>query len=847
MRSIATICIVFLLLIFSNVARSQDLLRLKNLSTFNIDLLTNQDLLKINQQLSQQNLTLDQIRPLLLSRGMSQVDFTSLKLKLASAQKSSSSPNARYRFNEKQSELLKQQQKTLMLSKEDPQIEMMNELDSLEMESHLKESKPLIDPKIYGAELFNQQNEYSTLNTKTAIPNTEALTSAASTMATPVNYILGAGDVVNLVVYGQQQSEEQLKVTREGNLNISNVGFVKVGGLTIEAAEVKLKTAMQKAYPTIASGKSFINITLGEIRNIHVTIIGANNPGTYLVPSLYSVYAAVHKAGGPTNMGSFRKIELIRNSKLIKTLDLYKLMQEGDQNNNITLKDNDIIRIPSYTTRVELSGQLKRPGLFEVLPNESFEQILKFAGGFTDTAYTANLKVIRKGDKEREVLDLSSKEFTSFKPQSGDFFLVSKILDRYKNRVKVEGAVFRPDIYEWKPQMTVSDLIAKADGPREDAYLPRAIIIRQQEDLTKQMIPVDLGKAIKKISPHDIPLMNEDELMISSIIDLKDSLKVSLQGEVRIPGEYHFIDGMTLKSLLLQAGGFTDASSGRIEVAHLILRDTILGNDTRTSEVINFLLVDSLSVSKLDIPLKPYDVVTVYKKPLYQKLETVLVVGQVNAPGPYALKDSRERVSDLILRVGGLLPDANPDGVYLKRFKSEEERKKIADEAKRLQALLADSSSVILQDIQKEYDRIPLNLSEIMKNPGSPVDVILKSRDELIVPKFESQVRVSGAVFQSTQIPFEVGRAFPYYVSSAGGATRDAIKKSAYIVYANGKTSTTKSFLGIKKYPKVFPGSEIIVPKETSQKIKITTGELIGISSAIASLAGVVIALLRIL
>jgi len=834
-------------LFLSSGLKSQDFLKLKNLAGFNVDLLTNQDLIKINQELNQQNLTIDQVRPLLIYRGMSQSDFSKLKLKLSAATKGYNTPNARYRFNEKQSDLLKQQQKALMLSKDDPQMEILNELDSLEMVAKQKENKPLIDPKIFGAELFNQVYDERSMSSNNKESMDEALTSSASSMATPVNYILGAGDVVNIVVYGQQEMEEQLKVNREGNLNIPSVGVVKVAGITIEAAEVKLKNAMLKAYPTLSTGKSALSITLDQIRNIHITIIGANKPGTHLVPSLYNVYAAIHKAGGPTNMGSFRNIELIRNSKVIKVLDLYKLMQAGDQNNNITLKDNDIIRIPSYSARVELSGQVKRPGLFEVLPNESIDQIIAFAGGFTDTAYTASLKVIRRGEKEREVLDLQSSVFSSFKPQSGDLFMVSKILDRYKNRVKVDGAVFRPDIYEWNSQMTISDLIAKADGPREDAYMTRAILIRQQEDLTKQMISVDLGKALKKIATHDIKLMREDELLVSSIIDLKDSLKLSLQGEVRIPGEFHYIEGMTLKSLILQGGGFTDASSGRIEVAHLLIRDTILGNDTRTSEVINFELKDSLSVSKLDIQLKPYDIVTVYKKPLYQKLELVLVVGQVNAPGPYALKDSRERVSDLIFRVGGLLPDANPDGAYLKRFKSEEERKRIVEEAKRLQSLLTDSSKVILQDIEKEFDRIPLNLTQILREPGSVIDVILKSRDELIIPKFDPQVRVSGAVYQSTQIPYEKSRSFPFYISSAGGFTNDAIRTSSYVVYANGKTSTTRSFLGIKRYPKVLPGSEIIIPKEVSQKSKISTGELIGISSAVASLAGVVIALLRIL
>jgi protein involved in polysaccharide export with SLBB domain len=301
---------------------------------------------------------------------------------------------------------------------------------------------------------------------------------------------------------------------------------------------------------------------------------------------------------------------------------------------------------------------------------------------------------------------------------------------------------------------------------------------------------------------------------------------------------------MTLKALILHAGGFTDAASENIEIAHLIVRDSVGFSDTRSSEIQNIRIQDTLSFSDLDLPVKPYDVITVRKKPAYNKLETVLVVGQVQFPGPYALKDAKERVSDLFKRIGGTLPDANLDGAYLKRFKTEEEKKRIADDARRMQRLFADSSSNVLSDVEKEFDRIPLNMAALLKNPGSTADVILKSRDELIIPKLDAQVRVSGAVLQSTQIPFEDNKNFRSYIYSAGGFSRDAWRRSAYIVYANGRASTTKRFLGIKNYPRVLPGAEIIVPKEPASKGRISTGEIIGLSSAIASLAGVAIALL---
>ncbi len=831
--SISFLFIVFCLVGSVKTIVAQDLLKNKDLKTFKTELLTDADVLKIKQQLSAQNVTIDQVRPLLINRGMSLAEFSKLKTRLQSGSSSRNNATAKYKFNEKEADARKLRDQKYILDK-GASINGVLEKDSLDLLYGEKILKPLIDPRIFGAELFNQ-SEVSNPEFRTDVYN----------MATPVNYELGPGDLVQLVVFGQQEYTDELEVSREGAINVESVGLIKVGGMTIEAALVKLKSAMSRAYPTLSSGSSKLSLTLSEIRTIHVTIVGANRSGTIDIPSLYSVYGALSKAGGPTNMGSFRNIELVRNNKVIKKIDLYKLLAKGDQTDNVRLKDNDVIRIPSYQNRVELSGQIKRPGLYEVQDNESFADILAFAGGFDDTAYTASVKVIRKNDREREVKDLTSNAFSQFKPSTGDQFVVSRILERYNNRIKVTGAVFRPDMYEFSPGMKIADLIAKADGTTEDAFLERALLVRQKEDMTREMKSINLLKALQNDPAHNLELRKEDELLVSSVLDLKDSLRVTLQGEVHVPGEYHFIEGMTLKGLILQAGGFTDASSANIEVAHLISRDVVADNDLRSSVIENIKLTDTLTFSELDIPLKPYDVVTVRKKPAYNKVETVLVVGQVQFPGPYALNTANERVSDLYKRVGGLLPTANLNGAYLKRFKSEDERKRVAEDARRLQSLFSDSASRIIKDVEKEYDKIPLDMQMILKNPGSTEDVVLKSRDELIIPKIDDQVRVSGSVLQSTQIPYVAGKSFRSYISSAGGFSRDAWRRSAYIVYANGRAATTKKFLMFKNYPKVNPGAEIIVPQEPPAKNRISPTEFIGISSAIASLAAVVISLLR--
>jgi len=818
----------------------QDVLRSSNLSAIKIDFLTDNEVLKIKQQLAANNLTLEQVRPLLLSKGFSSVEYEKLKtrLQVLSVATNKAKGGLRYSQQEAARRKKKEQQLILPLSKlksSNEEDDLLQE-DSLGTEYPLTKPKPLIDPRIFGAELFNPgEDEYQYRGFETDLTN----------LATPLNYEIGPGDQLKLVVFGKQEYSADLDVSREGNILVTGVGQIKVAGLTIESAKVRITQSMLRAYPTLSNGASQLNLSLGEIRTIRVTIVGANRSGSFNISSLSSIYAALSLAGGPLNTGSFRNIELVRNNQVINKVDLYRLLAKGDQSDNWRLKDNDVLRIPSYQTRVELSGHVKRPGLYEVLPGESFANIIELAGGFDDTAYTASAKLIRKGPKERLLRDVLAADYINLTPATGDHFIIDKILDRYANRVKASGAVFRADQYEWTEGMRVADLIIKADGLKEDAFTERAIVIRQRTDLTKEMKSFHLGKAIALDNEHNLLLQKEDEVLVSSTVEMSDSLKVTLLGEVHLPGEYYFIPGMTLKALILHAGGFTDASSANIEVAHLIVRDSIEKEDSRSSEIESIRFLDTLSFSDLDIALRPYDVVTVRRKPVYNKLETVLVVGQVQFPGPYALKNSKERVSDLYKRVGGLLPDANLKAAYIKRFKSEEERKRIAEDAKRLQLLFADSSATVLKDIEKEFDRIPLDMTSILRNPGSTEDVILQSRDELIIPKFDAQVRVSGAVLQSTQIPYEKGNSFKYYVSAAGGYSREAWKKSSYIIYANGKSATAKRFLIFKSYPRVEPGAEIIIPKEPLSKGRLTTGEVVGLSSALASLAGVVIALLR--
>lgn len=811
--------LLFFAVLFSTGIHAQDLLKGKDLSQVKVDQLSNDDIAKLKNQLASANMTIDQAEQMALAKGMSPAEFAKLKERLNVTDPKNDVGKLRL-----------DQPETNKAGRQN------NSSDTLNKKKYPSDDKPLIDPLIFGSELY-------TGSAPTFEPNLK--------LATPLNYILGPDDVVDISVYGIQQYDGQLNVSPEGIISIPSVGQVKVAGMTIEAATERIRNAMaNSAYPYLKNGGSKLSVTLGKIRSIKVTVIGSNFPGTKTLSSLATVYHALFIAGGPTSYGSFREIELWRNNTLLRKIDLYRLMLSGDQSDNIGLKDNDVIRIPPYKKRVELQGQVKRPGIFEVIASETFSNVLAFASGFTDTAYEASVKVYQKGKRERQIHDLTSVQFNSYQPNSGDVFVVSKILNRFMNRVRINGAVFRPDSYELEAGMRASDLIRKADGLKEDAYTSRAQIIRLQDDLTRSVLSFDVRKALAGDSLNNPQLVREDELFIASINDLRDSFKVKIQGEIRLPGDYEYVSGLTVKDLILQAGGFKDAAYKHVEIARLIKRDSVMAADNRASQIINVDIAGDQFNAATNITLEPYDVVTIRRKAGYTPPEVVVVSGQVQHPGPYAVSNQKERVSDVLRRAGGLTPGAYPEGAYLKRYKTqlEQETSQEVLEKLRKKVKMTDTdtttNTVLEEELLREFDKIPLDLPLILREPGSTEDIIVRADDELFIPKFEAQVKVRGAVLLSTQVPFRRGASVTDYIAQAGGFNGNAWRRKTYIVYANGKAATTKHFLFFKMYPKVQPGSELVIPSKPVKK-GASVGEVIGISSALASLAGVVIAILK--
>jgi len=822
---------------------AQNLLSGKDLSTIKVDALTDAEIAKIQAQIKQAGVSIDMLESQAIAKGMSPAEFAKLKARLASSKSGSKSG----------SPLVKRTQSNRMVyEKDSTRTRPMNK----------------INPLIYGSELFANENGFG----------------ENQNIATPLNYEVGTNDVLKLVVYGVQEYSSDLEVSKEGNVLIDNVGRVKVAGLTIEAATTRIKQQMANtAYPSLRSGESKLALTVGDTRTIQVTIIGAQRSGNYNVSSLSTILNALTEAGGPNEIGSYRNIELIRNNQLFKKIDLYAFMQNGDQSQNMGLKDRDVVRVPAYKGRVEIKGQVKRPGIFEINSStENFNQFLQYAGGFDDTAYTAWVKVIQKNDKEKVVKDLGAKEFASYQPQGGDIIQISKILDRFQNRVKLSGAVFRPDFYELTEGMRISDLIQKADGLKEDAYVGRAQLIRLKPNLLKELVSINLSKALQKGSEENIYLQREDELYINSIVDLRDSLTVDLLGEVRSQGRFNYVDSMTVKDLILMAGGFKYEASKQIEVARLIQNDGAVTNNkvaTILTTVVNGDL--SFNSGQENFVLQPMDVVTITKKTGFVNPEVVSITGQVQSVGKYTLSSRVERVSDIVKRAGGLIGQAYGEGAFIKRsrfnidtlrsdesktsveqayirkFKSQQLAAKadvktslmdedgLAGAEKKTNKTLKDSLELLYKELENNYYQIAIDINQIMDKPGSQQDLVLRDNDEIVIPKTDNRVKVSGGVLRPTNIVYRDGLSIGECISAAGGVSEYARRGRAYVVYANGKSKRTMHFGVFRINPTIKPGAEVVLPETDVKKEKALTS-IIQFTTVLAQI-GSVLATLAIL
>jgi protein involved in polysaccharide export with SLBB domain len=681
-------------------------------------------------------------------------------------------------------------------------------------------------PRLFGAELFS---------------NARLSFEPDLRMATPRDYVIGPDDQLILNIYGVNLSQQTLKVSPEGTINVKYAGIVSVGGLTIEGAASLLRSRLTRYYPSLSSGQTKLELSLGNIRSIQVILIGAiNRPGTYTLPSLATLFNALYVSGGPAENGSFRNIELIRDNKVIATADLYDFLVKGIQKGNVHLEQNDVIRVPYANLLVTLDGELNRPGIFELHPNETLANAIQYAGNFKSRAFRGRITGRRVADFERSVIDVPGDSLAFFKPQNGDEFLVDSIINRYQNRVMISGAVLKPGAYALQPSMTVKDLIDKALGLKEDGFDGRAILVRTRPDLTKEYVSVDL-KSLIRDGKSGLLLQKEDSLHVASIFDLRDTTMVTINGAVRKPGSYRFEDSLSLKSLIMKAQGFADnATGGGIEISRR-KRDVQNRPGSSIVELITINSDKNLSDDVADVILKPFDIVTVKEDPYYKKQISVKVSGEVMMPAVYTLQSREERLSSLIVRSGGLLYTANVNGAKLIRQKKAD----IVDssEIKRLFLTLKKdtTSSPVIEQVKKNTTEVAIDLAFILKHPGSEDDISLEEGDELVIPRVNNTISVLGEVYRPLDIMYEKGKSVNSYISNAGGVTRLANKGRTFVIYPNGSSAKITRVLGIfPHYPKMQPGSQIFVPQRPKHQgidvakagilVSVLTAVLYGVS-----------------
>lgn len=653
-------------------------------------------------------------------------------------------------------------------------------------------------------------------------------------IATPENYKLGPGDEVIIDIWGTNEATIRQKITPDGYINVESIGLVYLTGMTVKEADDYMRRQLGRIYSVEGeNAQSDIKLTLGSIRSITVNVMGeVVAPGTYSLSSLSSVYHALYKAGGFSDLGSVRNVSLVRNGRKIADVDVYDLIVKGKPANNTILQDGDVVLVPTYESVVTVTGNVKRPMMYELKAGENITNLISYAGGFKGDAYTAYINVERRNGREYQVYTVKNDKFSTFALIDGDSIDVGTIVDRYENRLEIKGAVYRPGFYELNEETnTVSALIKMADGLRGDAFTNRALLHREREDYSLELIQVDL-KGILNGTVPDIILKKNDVLTISNINDLRDLGYITVVGEVSEPGMYDFAENTTIEDIIIQAGGLLESASiARVDVSRRIKNPTSTEEVDSLSQVFSFEITDLFALKeKSDFVLQPYDQVYVRRSPGYSAQAHVKLEGEVTFPGAYVLKNKNTRLSDVVKLAGGTSSWAYIKGARLSRQMTEEDRMRLQSVYSSM-SQLGDSISEEKLKVAEEYF-VGINLEKALANPGSDADVVLREGDRLIVPEYSNTIKISGCVLHPNTVSYDSKMTVDDYINQAGGYGFKAKKSRAYIIYMNGTIAKAKK----NSKAVVEPGCEIIIP-EKRKKDGSGLQQVLSIATTSASLA----------
>ena len=668
---------------------------------------------------------------------------------------------------------------------------------------------------VFGRNIFNTRN-------LTFEPNVN--------IATPPNYRLGPGDEVVIDIWGASQNTIRQQISPDGTINLEQLGPVFLSGMTVDRAQQYLTDELRKIY---SDQSNQIRVTLGNTRTIQINVMGeVVQPGTYALSAFSTVFHALYRAGGVSNIGSLRNVKVSRGGQTVATVDVYQFIMQGKTRDDIRLEEGDVIIVPAYDALVQITGNVKRPMRYEMKKDETLSTLLKYAGGFTSDAYTKSLRIVRQNGKEYQVNTVDDTDYSVCQLHDGDVITAEAILDRFTNKLEVRGAVYRPGIYELGGKLnTVRELVEKADGLMADAFTGRAVLYRERENKTREVKQIDI-RAIMDGTQPDIPLQKNDVLYIPSIHDLEDLGNVQIYGEVAHPGDYPYADNMTLEDLVITAGGLRESASVvRVDVARRIKDPKSTESSATIGQTFSFGLKDGFVVDgEPGFTLQPYDQVFVRRSPGYSAQQNVTVSGEVLYGGTYALTTKSERISSIIAKAGGATPFAYIKGAKLTRLANEEEIKRMQDVVNLLRRQVGDAMMDSLGINVQNTFTVGIDLEAALANPGSDADIVLREGDVITVPEYNNTVKIDGAVMMPNTVSYKEGESVKYYISQAGGYGQNAKKSKKFIIYMNGQIAEVK---GSGK-SQIEPGCEIIVPSKRKKQINI--GNVIGLASSITSL-----------
>lgn len=678
-------------------------------------------------------------------------------------------------------------------------------------------------PVVFGREVFSSKN-------LTFAPNYN--------MATPPNYILGPDDELIVEVWGASEMHSKQKITPDGIITIQGIGPISVVGLTMQEANQRISSRISQ----IMEGAQ-VNVSLGEIRSITVNLAGeVMVPGTYTLPSLATVFNAVYAAGGVNRIGSLRSIKVYRNSQQIADLDVYDYLIYGRYETNIRLEDNDMIIVSPYENYVTMTGKIKRERVYELKKGETLKNAIEYAGGFTGDAYSENLNIFRKTGRQHSIQTVDQADFDSFVMYDGDSVIVDKIIADFANRLTITGAVWRPGDYQLSENLsTLSQLIAKAEGLRGDEFASRGQITRRKPDFTYEIIPFDVRAAATGAA--DIPLQKEDLVYIPNILELRENYQIIVKGEVNRPDTLPYYEGMTVEDAIIRSGGLKESASyANIEIARRIKDPNSTTYTNRTADIHTFSITGDLAIAPEAnrFTLMPFDEIYIRRSPGYREQQSVTISGEVLYAGDYVLASAGERLSDVIHKAGGVTPEAYVRGASIKRMMTDSEKAKVDA---MLKMARNEENAVSEEDLQIDsVYPIGVDVEKALLNPGCSDDIILRDGDQILIPKYNSTVKISGSVLYPNTTTFDSPK-LKNYISQAGGY-RDGARRRPFVIYMNGKVAATRTGLFCKNYPKVEPGCEIVVPIK-QKKATNTLGQVMGMVSSTTSLAAMIASLVN--